>query len=134
MRNAYDNGVKAAVANFKLAEGPGFLGRQFGAAKDLFYNLRGGMGGAYHPSVAPSGWTPPEPMGIMTGAGNIHPPADFGQTARAFHRQGALGNLRTLAPSLGIAGGLYLLHRHNQAKQEAANQQQQLAGYGQPGY
>lgn len=36
------------------------------------------------------------------------------------------GNLKTLAPSLALAGGAYMLHRNSQAK-ERERQQQQMA-------
>jgi hypothetical protein len=78
----------------------GFLGGQMGAAKDLFGNLRQGLGGA--------------------------PDAAAGAAAR----QGAVGNLKTLAPSLLAGGGLYMMHRHHQAQQEQQARQQAMMGGG----
>lgn len=81
----------------------GFGQGQMGAAKDLFGNLRQGLGGAAN--------------------------AEAGMAARG----AALGNLRTLAPSLLAGGGLYMLHRHNQAKREQQQRQQMMMGGGYPG-
>jgi len=76
---------------------------QWGAAKSLAGNLHQGLGGAATP--------------------------ELGQAARA----GALGNVKTLAPSLLAGGGLYLMHRHNQAKQqEQQRQQAMMMGGGYP--
>ncbi len=81
----------------------GFLGGQWGAAKDLYGNLRAGLGGAATPE------------------------------AGALARQGALGNLKTLAPSLLAGGALYMLHRRNQDRQEQqARQQAMMMGGGYP--
>jgi len=66
---------------------------QWGAAKSLAGNLHQGLGGAATP--------------------------ELGQAARA----SALGNAKTLAPSLLAGGALYMMHRHNKAKEEAAQQQ-----------
>lgn len=80
-----------------------FAGGQMGAAKDLFSNLRQGLGGAGTP--------------------------ELGAAARA----GAVGNLKTLAPSLLAGGGLYMLHRHNQAQRDAeARQRAAMMGGGYP--
>lgn len=75
-----------------------FGGGQLGAAKDLFGNLRQGLGGAAT--------------------------AEAGVAARG----AAVGNLKTLAPTLAAGGALYLMHRHNQAKQEQQARQQAMAG------
>ena len=75
---------------------------QWGAAKSLAGNLHQGLGGAATP--------------------------ELGQAARA----GALGNVKTLAPSLLAGGGLYLMHRHNQAKQQEQQRQQAMMGGGYP--
>lgn len=119
LKQAATKGALDACARFgvdptKIAAAPGgLLSRamsfgegQMGAAKDLFRNLRGGLGGAMNPSV-------------ITGA----VPAQSMDLARASQRQQALGNLRTLAPSLAVGGGLWALHRHNQALEEQRRQQ-----------
>jgi len=119
-------GVEAALTRFKVANTPppGILDRlksfgsgQMGAAKDLVGNLRGGFGGKMNPNSI----TGPVPAHNM-------------DMARASQRQMALGNLKTLAPTLALMGGGYLLHRHNQAKEEEARQRQMMMqqGYGQP--
>lgn len=118
-------GIEAALHRFKVANmpPPGILDRlksfgsgQLGAAKDLFANLRGGMGGQMNPNLV----TGPVPAQSM-------------DMARASHRQQALGNLKTLAPSLAIAGGGYMLHRHNQAKRdEEARQRAMMMQQGYP--
>lgn len=69
---------------------------QWGAAKDLFGNLRQGLGGAATP--------------------------ELGMAAR----QAVGGNLRTLAPSLLAGGAAYMFHRHNQAKRQQQAQQQAM--------
>jgi hypothetical protein len=118
-------GVSAALARFKIAEGmpPGILDRlksfgsgQLGAAKSLAGNLHAGVLGGTPQHALPEGMPGPE----------------FGA---AGHRAQALGNLKTLAPSLAVGGGAYMLHRHNQnqeqderARQNAMMMQQ---GYGQ---
>lgn len=119
-------GREDALRRFKIADAaPGILDRlksfgqgQLGAAKSLGANLRGGLGGKMNPSLV-TGPVPEQSMDL----------------ARATHRQQALGDLRTLAPSLAIGGGAYMLHRHNQAKeQEEARQRAMMMqqGYGQP--
>lgn len=65
-----------------LDKAKAFGSGQLGAAKDLFGNLRQGLGGAATP--------------------------ELGQSARA----GAVGNLKTLAPSLLAGGALYAMSRH----------------------
>lgn len=89
--------------------GSGMLGRakafgsgQLGAAKDLFGNMRQGLGGAATP--------------------------ELGQAARG----AAMGNLKTLAPSLLAGGALYAMHRHNQAQREQQARQQAMMGGGYP--
>ena len=91
---------------------------QWGAVKDLGANLRGGFGGKENPALA----------GVGSLAEGMHGPAvDMGQLQRGR----ALGNLKTLAPTLAAGGAMYLLHRHNQAKREQqARQQQMLMGQG----
>lgn len=118
-------GREAALRRFKIADaGPGILDRlksfgqgQWSAAKSLGANLRGGLGGQMNPALI-SGAVPEHSMDL----------------ARATHRQQALGDLRTLMPSLAIGGGLYMLHRHNQAKEQEARQRAMMMqqGYGQP--
>jgi hypothetical protein len=85
------------------AAGGGFMDKakafghgQLGAAKDLFGNMRQGLGGAATP--------------------------ELGSAARG----AALGNLKTLAPSLLAGGGLYMLHKHKQKEQEQQARQQAM--------
>lgn len=73
---------------------------QLGAAKDLFGNMRQGLGGAATP--------------------------ELGQAARG----AAVGNLKTLAPSLLAGGGLYLMHQHKQKQEQQARQQAMMGGGG----
>ncbi len=69
---------------------------QWGAAKSLAGNLHQGLGGAATP--------------------------ELGQAAR-----GAVGgDLKTLAPSLLAGGALFMMHRHNKAKQEAEAQRRAM--------
>ncbi len=118
-------GVEHALARFKIADvaPAGILDKlktfgsgQVGAAKDLFHNLRGGLGGQMNPGLI-TGPVPPHSMDL----------------ARATHRQQALGNMGKLAPSLA-AGGLYMWHRHNQEQDEQAQRRAMMApqGYGSP--
>lgn len=120
-------GAEDACARFglKLANVPGLLDRakafgmgQAGAAKSLFHNVRGGLGGQYSPEFK----------------GNLASTPGADALNRMGHRAQAVGNLKTLAPSLLAGGGLYMLHRHNKAKEEQARQQQMMAmqGYGHP--
>lgn len=120
IKQALREGVEHALARYKIAVGPvsippaaastsgildklkGFGAGQIGAAKDLFRNLRGGLGGEMNPR-------------LITGP----VPAQSMDLARATHRQQALSNLNTLAPSLAL-GGLYAWHRHNASEDEAA--------------
>ncbi|HEY6025451.1 MAG TPA: hypothetical protein VIV09_01005 [Pseudolabrys sp.] len=119
-------GAQDACARLKLANPEagmlgGLLGKaksfgqgQLSAGKDLFSNLRGGFGKET-----------PLPMGHE---GPTISPEQF--------RGKAVGNLKTLAPTLLAGGGLYLMHRHNQQQQEQQRQQAQQqamqGGYGQP--
>lgn len=116
-------GIKHALSRFKVADVPaaGILDKlktfgagQVGAAKDLFHNVRGGLGGQMNPALI-TGPVPPHNMDL----------------ARATHRQEALGNLNKLAPSLA-AGGLYAWHRHNQAQDEDARRRAMMAQQGYP--
>lgn len=120
-------GIKEAAGEGMLG---GLLGKakafgagQMGAAKDLFYNLRGGLGGAMNPAFkGQSGM-------VADAAGKMH---DFTPLAQQSHRTMALQNLRTLAPSLIAGGGLYLMHRHKQqqlAQQRAQQQAMMQGGY-----
>lgn len=116
-------GILDALDRFKVANAPpGILDRlktfgqgQWGAAKSLAGNLRGGLGGQMNPSSI-TGPVPPQSMDM----------------ARASQRHMAMGDLRTLAPSLAIGGGAYMLHRHNQAKDQQARQNAMMMqqGYG----
>jgi hypothetical protein len=116
-------GVERALSRYKLANVPmpgvldklkSFGSGQLGAAKDLFHNLRGGLGGQMNPALA-TGPVPPQSMDI----------------ARATHRREALGNLNKLTPSIA-AGGLYAWHRHNQAQDEDARRRAIMAQQGYP--
>lgn len=117
------DGANDALRRFKLANmRPGILNKlksfgagQLGAAKSLFHNVRGGLGGQMNPELI-TGAVPPHSMDL----------------ARATHRQEAMGNLRTLLPSLAV-GGAYLLHRRNRARDEEARQRALMMqqGYGQ---
>ncbi len=79
----------------------GFFNKQWGAAKDLYGNLRQGLGGAENAA------------------------------AGAAARQGAVGNLKTLAPTLAAGGALYLMHAHNEAKRKnEARQRAMMMGGG----
>jgi hypothetical protein len=83
---------------------------QVDAAKALFGNLRAGFGGA-SPHALPAGAEGPVPS-----AGT--------------HRGMAVGNLKTLAPSLLAGGALYMLHRRKKQQQEQAAQQQAMMQQG----
>lgn len=96
-------GMGAAPA----AAGGGFIDKakafgmgQVGHAKDLFGHLQQGLGGAATPE------------------------------AGALARQNALGSLKGLAPSLAAGGALYLMHRHNKAKEEARQRAMMMQGGG----
>lgn len=90
----------AATATAAPAAGGGFFNKQWGAAKDLYGNLRQGLGGAENAA------------------------------AGAAARQGAVGNLKTLAPTLAAGGALYLMHAHNEAKRKNEAQQRAMMGGG----
>lgn len=131
MLDQYIEGANAACKHFgvKLAAvtpGTGsmldkiksFGQGQLDAGKSLLHNVRGGLGGKYSPEFKGNLAGMPEAEGLN----------------RAAHRQQAVGNLKTLAPSLVAGGGLYLLHRRKQ-EQERQRQQQmmmQQQGYGAP--
>lgn len=85
---------------------------QLDAGKALMGNLRGGMGGA-SPHALPTGMEGPVP--------------DAGA-----HRGMAVGNLKTLAPSLLAGGAMYMLHRRKKQQQEQAAQQAMMQGGGYP--
>lgn len=116
-------GAQDACASLKLGNAEagmlgGLLGKaksfgagQVQAGKDLFSNLRGGLGGQLNPDVLPA------------------PGGDVVAT-RAAHRARALGNLKTLAPSLIAGGGLYMMHRKNQQQEEQQRQQAAMQGGG----
>jgi hypothetical protein len=118
-------GAQDACATLKLAAGEagmlsGLLSKaksfgagQLQAGKDLFSNLRGGLGGQLNPDVLPA------------------PGGDLAAT-RAAHRTRALGNIKTLAPSLLAGGGLYMMHRKQQQEEQARQQAMMQGGYGQP--
>lgn len=104
-------GIKTAAGMMDWAKN---FGRgQMAAGKDLYHNLRGGLGGKSN-----------------AGLEHLMESGDIAQ----HHRQQALGNLRTLAPSLIAAGtGAYLMGRDKDPPQ----QQQYSApppGYGGPRY
>ena len=116
-------GIEHALSRFKIADiaPAGILDKlktfgagQVGAAKDLFHNVRGGLGGQMNPALI-TGSVPPQSMDL----------------ARATHRQQALGNLGKLAPSLA-AGGLYMWHRRNQEQDEQAHHSAMMAQQGYP--
>jgi hypothetical protein len=97
-------GAGAAAAASPAAGGfmnkaKAFGSGQLGAAKSLLGNLHQGLGGA--------------------------PDAAAGAAARG----AALGNLKTLAPSLLAGGALYMLHRRNEAQRD---QQRMMMGGGYP--
>ena len=84
---------------------------QLDAAKGLFNNARGGFGGKFNPATI----TGPVPEASM-------------EMARASQRSAALGNLKTLAPTLAVAGGLGLMHHMNKKKEEEQLAARQQAG------
>jgi hypothetical protein len=85
---------------------------QVDAAKGLFQNTRGWAGGAHNPN-------------IITGA----VPEASAHLARGAQGTAAMGNLKTLAPSLALAGGAYMLHRHG-VKQDEEHQRQMMMNQG----
>lgn len=81
---------------------------QWGAAKSLVNNARGGLGGRLSPDFK----------------GSLDP--SHLELGRAAHRSQAVGNLKTLAPTLAGVGGLGLLnHMSNKKKAQAQLQQPQ---------
>jgi len=112
-------GIKVALAevppgmfNNLLGKAKGFGSGQWGAAKELFHNLRGGLGGASN--LGNIGHMPEGASGPILDIGRMH-------------RDRAIGNIKTLAPTLLAGGGLYMLHKHHaqQAAQNAAQSQLQ---------
>lgn len=89
---------------------------QLDAAKSLMHNVRGGLGGKYSPEFKGNLAGMPEAEGLN----------------RMVHRQQAVGNLKTLAPSLLAGGGLYLLHKRKQQQQQQQQAMMQQQGYGAP--
>lgn len=87
----------------------GLVRGQGSAGMDLLRNLRGGLGGKMNPELV-TGTVPAASMDI----------------ARASHRAAAIGNLKTLTPTLLAGGGLYMMHRHNQAKRDAEARQRAM--------
>jgi hypothetical protein len=130
----YKAGCDAAALRLKIAlELPSLGGLmpkitafgkgQWGAAKELGANLRGGLGGKMNPAVEGLGRVAPGAEGPA-----LNP--DMAQ----FQRQKAMGNLRTLAPSIGIGAGMYGLHRmhqnaENQQRARQMQQSQMMGGY-----
>lgn len=128
---AHDACARFGVDLRKIAEGapPGLMSRamsfgsgQLDAAKQLFHNMRGGLGGAHAPGFGEA---------IAGGAGPLAP--------GPWHRQQAVGNLKTMWPTLAVGGGMLALHRHSQAvdaqrqqQQQAMQQQQMQPPYGAP--
>ncbi len=103
-------GGPGAAAAPAAAAGGGFMGKvrdfgagQWDAAKNLAHNLHQGLGGA--------------------------PDAAAGTAARG----AALGNLRTLAPSLLAGGALYMMHRRHRAQEEEEARRRAMMGGGFPG-
>jgi hypothetical protein len=97
------NQLELPLGPTPAAPGGGFMDKakafgmgQVGHAKDLYGHLRQGLGGAATPE------------------------------AGALARQNALGSLKGLAPTLAAGGALFLMHRHNRAKQEAEARQRAM--------
>jgi hypothetical protein len=105
--------VDAGMLGGLLGKAKSFGSGQLAAGKDLVSNLRGGFGGKMNPSLI-EGAVPPQSMDM----------------AKATHRQQALGNLKTLAPTLLAGGGLYMMHHHKQQQEEQARQQAAMQGGG----
>ena len=129
MIDKYIDGANAACARLGIkvadmmppgaAAGGGIMSKlksfgqgQLDAGKALVGNLRGGLGGQ-SPHALPPGMEGP----VVSPEG---------------HRQMALGNLKTLAPSLLAGGGLYLMHKRKQEQQRQQAMMQQSQGYGAP--
>ena len=110
---AHDACRDFGVSLFKIANAvppPSLLNRaksfgsnQLGAARSLYSNIKGMVGG-------------PAPLG----EGMHGPMID--------HKANALTNLKTLAPSLAVGGGLALMH-HNKNKEEEQRQMQGMPRY-----
>lgn len=126
MLDHYLDGATAACSHFgvKLAAvtpGTGsmldkiksFGQGQMDAAKSLFHNVRGGVGGKFSPEFKGNLAGMPEAEGLN----------------RAAHRQMAVGNLKTLAPSLLAGGGLYLIHKRRQEAERQRQLQMQQQAY-----
>lgn len=107
LKHAAGEGLLPAV----MGRARSFASGQLAAGSDLLRNLRGGFGGQPNPDVLPHS----DPAVL-----------------RAAHRQRAVGNLKTLAPSLLAGGLLYRRHRNNE--QEAEQQRQMQAAMVQGGY
>lgn len=90
---------------------------QLDAAKGLFNNARGGLGGQLSPDF--KGFEGMNPAAITPGHMEL---------ARASHRGMAMQSLKTLAPSLAVAGGLGLMHHMNKKKEEEQLAAQRQAG------
>lgn len=68
----------------------------------------------------------------FTGGSTLPPGVEGPVASAADHRGMAVGNLKTLAPSLLAGGALYMLHRRKKQQEQAAQQammQQQQGGY-----
>lgn len=99
-------GVSSGVLNNLAGRAQSFGRGQVEAAKSLFHNLRGGLGGASNLGD----------IGHLA-AGASGPLPDM----RQLHRHHALDNVKTLTPSLLAGGGLYMLHKQRaQQAQQAA--------------
>lgn len=85
---------------------------QLDAGKSLMGNLRGGLGGA-SPHAMPPGMEGPVPDA-------------------AAHRGMAVGNLKTLAPSLLAGGAMYMMHRRKKQQEQAQQQAMMQSGGGYP--
>lgn len=90
---------------------------QLDAAKGLFNNARGGLGGQLSPAF--KGFDGMSPEAITPGHMEL---------ARASHRRMAMQSLKTLAPTLAVAGGLGLMHHMNKKKEEEQLAARQQAG------
>lgn len=104
----------AAPASFLSSVIPkmkAFGQNQMTAAKSFVNNARGGLGGKFNPAVTGENWTPPQGFNEELG--------------RSMHRQQAVGNLKTLAPTLAVAGGGALLYHQQQKKKKEQEMLQQ---------
>lgn len=100
----------ASLLSSVIPKAKAFGQNQWGAAKDLFNNARGGLGGQLSPDFK----------------GSLDP--SHAELGRAAHRSQAVGNLKTLAPSLAVAGGGALLYHQQQKKQKEQEMLQQQQG------